>query len=186
MDEIIIIPNKMLGKLELGMGRNEIETILYNDSILRICTQEEEKTFKEMETVKYYNKTSLMYVIGYKDNKAFEICLDSAISDIYNVMLKGINVFKEKAEDIISKLKTYSSYTCDTDDEDLGTEYDFNELGISLWRELAFHPKIMNNKEFLELSKENQEIEKKYWYFQMINVHKYPEWNEFLQSLLAD
>lgn len=170
MDEIIIIPNKMVGKLELGMNRNEVENILHN-SILKIKNQEEER-FKEIEIVKYYSETSLMYVIGYKDNKAFEICLDNAISEICNVTLKDVNIFKEKAEDIISKLRIYSSYTWDTDDEDLGMQYNFDQLGISLWRESAFHPKLMQDKEFLELSKENQEIEKRYWYFQMINVHR--------------
>ncbi len=168
--KLIIIPNKSVGNIELNMSVNTIESTLYSNHILNINSKEE-KICNNIKTAKYYSDSTLLFIISYVSGSSFEICIDENISEFYDVVLDNTNMFKEKFSDIIYNLEKKSTYTCDTDDFEFGTEFDFTDLGITLWRERAFNDTILKSKFFNNLSSENQLNEEKYWYFQMINIH---------------
>ena len=39
---------------------------------------------------------------------------------------------------------------CNEKDLQLGTEYFFSEIGVRLWRERAFHPKLLKDPLYME------------------------------------
>lgn len=160
MKELIIIPNKSIGAIKLGMEREQVEKLFDYK-----C--EEEEQIGELLSVRY-NRSRI--IILYENNKVVEITLDSSISEEYNVILEEINLFTTKVEDIIKYLRNYSEYSYNSDDELLSTEYIFKDLGIVFWRESAFHPKLLDEDWFLEMSDENQEYEKKFWYFNTLTL----------------
>ena len=162
MKNLIIKPNKSIGQIKFGMTRNEINNLL-ND---------EKKISSQNNDINFFWYEDYIYLIGYKRNKVIEInIMDKALYK-YNVLLDGIDLFKNKVEDIIPYLKSKYELSFDGEDEDLSTLYEFTSLGISLWRESSFHSKLLNSKDFKLLSVENQEYEKKFLFFNSINLTK--------------
>ena len=52
----------------------------------------------------------------------------------------------------------------------LGTEYLFPEIGVRLWRERAFHLKLLKDPLYMEEMQAVLEDEYQYQYFQMVTV----------------
>ena len=99
----------------------------------------------------------------------FEICINNFGN--YKVVFNNIDLFHTKAEDIFDSLKRFSSYDCDCEDEYLSCTYYFKDLGMMLWRESAFHPKLLQEEWFQKLiavQEENLEYEKRFWFFNQI------------------
>lgn len=161
MKKLIIIPNNSIGNIKFDMTRNEIKKLL-ND----------EKVGKQNKNINFFWYEDYTYLIGYKENKVVEINITSNISNRYDVLLDNIDLFKNKVEDIIHYLKNKYLLTFDGEDEDLSTLYEFRSLGISLWRENSFHSKLLSSEEFKILSVENQEYEKKFWFFDTIKLQR--------------
>ena len=59
---------------------------------------------------------------------------------------------------------------CNEKDLQLGTEYFFPEIGVRLWRERAFHPKLLKDPLYMEEMQAVLEDEYQYQYFQMVTV----------------
>ena len=55
-------------------------------------------------------------------------------------------------------------------DLQLGTEYFFSEIGVRLWRERAFHPKLLKDPLYMEEMQAVLEDEYQYQYFQMVTI----------------
>lgn len=55
-------------------------------------------------------------------------------------------------------------------DLQLGTEYLFPEIGVRLWRERAFHLKLLKDPLYMEEMQAVLEDEYQYQYFQMVTV----------------
>lgn len=161
MKKLTIIPNKSIGAIKLGMERERVEKLFD-------YRHEEEEQIGELLSVRY-NRSQI--IILYENNKVVEITLDSSISEEYDVILEEINLFTTKVEDIIKYLRNYSEYSYNTDDELLSTEYVFKDMGIVFWRESAFHPKLLKENWFNEMSEENKEYEKRYWYFNTLTLN---------------
>lgn len=109
-----------------------------------------------------------------------EDCLDYddinyTLSDRYRVMLHDVDLFGEKAEDVIRKLEALTPCTYEGDaDKDLANEYIFPAWKIRFWRERAYHPKLMHDPEFIELismHEENLAYELQFWHFESVVVY---------------
>lgn len=109
-----------------------------------------------------------------------EDCLDYddinyTLSDRYRVMLHDVDLFGEKAEDVIRKLEALTPCTYEGDaDKDLANEYIFPAWKIRFWRERAYHPKLMQDPEFIELismQEENLAYELQFWHFESVVVY---------------
>ena len=66
------------------------------------------------------------------------------------------------------------SFACDCVDPELACNYRFPTLGLELWREMAYHPKLLDNPEFqahMRVLPENLEYEQTHgWTFQAVWV----------------
>ncbi|MFB5267816.1 hypothetical protein ACE41H_13630 [Paenibacillus enshidis] len=79
--------------------------------------------------------------------------------------IPGFNVFKTKAIELVDSIDKDFPY--DRTDREDGYIYYFPQLGLSLWRSGIFTDEMKDETWFKELSKENQEDEMKYEYFQI-------------------
>ena len=170
MNTYIIVPNQSLGELKLGMQKSEIDSLfstkkIEEKQISSLTFKGEEKT--NLLFVRYDNsKFTVLYDSSYR---AIEICAAIRCFEPGELMLYDMDLLQTRVEDIIPSLGKCSSYTYDDEeDEDLSTEYTFDSLGISLWRESGFHSKLLTSDDFLGLSLENQEYEKRFMFFESI------------------
>lgn len=68
-------------------------------------------------------------------------------------------------------LKELGEYDCDCYDEYLSWTYYFKAFAMNLWRESAFHPKLLKEDWFLELISEKEvdlEYEQRFCFFQQV------------------
>lgn len=167
----IVTPSKGIGNIQIGMSKTEIDNMFNpkyteEEKINHLVFNCEEKT--NLLSVRYNNS---MFVVLYdSSNTAIEI---SAAIDFFEdepLILYDMDLSRSKAEDIILTLRNYASFTYDGDDEDLSTTYIFKDLGITLWRESGFHSKLLNDNEFLSMSLEDQEYEKRFMFFNSISI----------------
>lgn len=145
MDILRILPFEGLNTIKLGMTPDEIATIL-----------------------------------GPPVHSRGEDCLDYddinyTLSDRYRGMLHDVDLFGEKAEDVIRKLEALTPCTYEGDaDKDLANEYIFPAWKIRFWRERAYHPKLMQDPGFIELismQEENLAYELQFWHFESVVVY---------------
>ena len=71
---------------------------------------------------------------------------------------------------MVAFLKQYSSCVYEWDDEDLSTNYEFPAIGVRLWREDAFHPKLLLDKKYMEEMKLVIDDMYHYLYFEIVAV----------------
>ena len=178
--EIIIEPNIGIDQLKLGMTSDEIEAAFLrmrndwaevgNTSVQMECSMETDDP--NLTTGRYEDDYSF-FLVQYQKGRAIEISIHKMLARSVPVKLFGVEVFALKAEQIIDWLKEKNSFTCDNDDQQLGTEYVFPEIGIRFWRERAFHFKLLKNIEYMRDMKEVLEDEYQYQYFELVTViHK--------------
>ncbi len=71
-------------------------------------------------------------------------------------------------EELIPRLAREAEFVCDCVDPELACNYRFPTLGLELWREMAYHPKLLDNPEFqahMRVLPENLEYEQTHgWY----------------------
>ena len=162
MDILRILPFEGLNTIKLGMTPDEIAAILGSP------------VHSRGEDCLDYD--DINYTIDFRNGHAWEICVNNyTLSDRYRVMLHDVDLFGEKAEDVIRKLEaltpcTYEGYA----DKDLANEYTFPAWKIRFWRERAYHPKLMQDPEFIEpisMHEENLAYELKFWHFESVVVY---------------
>ena len=77
-------------------------------------------------------------------------------------------------EELIPRLAREAEFACDCVDPELACNYRFPTLGLELWREMAYHPKLLDNPEFqahMRVLPENLEYEQTHgWTFQAVWV----------------
>ena len=69
-------------------------------------------------------------------------------------------------------MKQFSPCVYDAEDELLGTDYEFTDLGIRFWRELPFHEKLLQSEEYKYAEDWHIEEMYRYLYFDMVTVKK--------------
>lgn len=161
MKVINVYPYHGIGDILFGMTRRQVEQIISCNSY---C---EDKILNDgYISVRYED-----YHITYRDNEVVEICINEPLDNAYMVVFDGIDLFRTKAEEIFDTLKKFSKYDCDCYDEYLSSSYYFKAFNMTLWRESAFHPKLLKEDWFLELisaNEENLEYEQKFCFFQQV------------------
>ena len=162
MDILRILPFEGLNTIKLGMTQAEVASILGSPVNVR------------GEDCLDYD--DINYTISFRNDRAWEICVNNySLSDRYRVMLHDVDLFGDKAEDVIRKLERFTPCTYEGGaDKDLAFGYTFPAWNIRLWRDGAFHPKLMQDPEFLEfiaVQEENLEYEMRFWYFLSVAVY---------------
>ena len=101
------------------------------------------------------------------------ICATAAFvwfTKVASIKLFGMDMFNTTAECIIDSLMKKDKVICNEKDLQLGTEYIFPKSGVRLWRERAFHPKLLKDPLYMEEMQAVLEDEYQYQYFQMVTI----------------
>ena len=174
MDSLVITPHQGIGPLKLGMSPQDILTAVEQ---LRAEAQLSSSTPVDItrETVGHltcirYQGDEFFFLVQYYQNRAVEIGLDGELSHHVPILLYGLEVFHLQAEDLVNTLKAHSTCIYDLEDEQLSTEYLFPQLGLRLWREMPFHPKLLSDPAYCEEMALVLDEMNAYLYFQLISV----------------
>lgn len=113
---------------------------------------------------------SFFFMVRYRENRAVEVAVDHELREHAIIMLYDIDVFQTLAEQLVTSLKQYSSCSYDMEDEQLSTNYEFNDIGVRLWREQPFHQKLLFDQSYMkEMALVIDEMYR-YLYFEIIAV----------------
>ena len=64
-------------------------------------------------------------------------------SENIRILYRGQDLIHTHVEDVIAVLSKESGFVCDCVDHDLADTYNFPVLGLELWREEPYHPKLL-------------------------------------------
>lgn len=118
-----------------------------------------------------YISDMFWFLVTYRDNRAVEISVDRLIREWMPVTLCGFDLFETPADELIPALKGKAPCVCDTEDEDLGYEYRFDTLGVRFWREDVFHPKLLQDENYVQEMAEVLEDQKHFRYFNIVSIY---------------
>ena len=163
MKEIIIIPHIGIGQLKLGMAPDELEKTLLqmkrqwsnssNEAMqMERCAETDDPN---LITGRYMDNDSF-FLVQYRNGKATEIGIQRDLSKVASIKLFGMDMFNTTAECIIDSLMKKDKVICNEKDLQLGTEYIFPKSGVRLWRERAFHPKLLKDPLYMTLFSSNR------------------------------
>lgn len=150
MEILKVVPNKSIGKIQIGMDRQEVYSIL--------------GTPDKQESLEWIDD----YHIEYADDKVIFIEIPDSFADTHFVLFEGADLFRTEAKLLVKYISEYGKY--DENDSELGYSYSFKELGLGLWRPVIFEYDMVNDPEFQELEPENQEDEFRHLFFESICV----------------
>ncbi|ACX65319.1 hypothetical protein MHI43_15680 [Paenibacillus sp. FSL H8-0457] len=166
MDAIIITPHVGIGPFRLGMCREEVERTFQslghlradngipgNPSYIEILFMREHFEYDANSRVKFIQLINPQY--------SGNICIPC--------LFQGVDVFTTKAEDLIHTFSKYYSMVGDVDPR-TGFSFAIQELELCFWREGIMNDEIIKDPGFLEMSEENQELEKRYFYFTTVSI----------------
>ena len=154
MQSLSVIPHVGIGPLKLGMSPEQIleaitllrfEWPLPNTREIQISEHDEDDGF----TLRYQDG-SFFFMVRYRDNRAVEVAVDYSLSEHAIIMLYDIAVFQTPAEQLVASLKQLSPCSYDMEDEQLSTNYEFTDIGVRLWREEPFHPKLLSDESYMK------------------------------------
>lgn len=176
MKELSILPHVGIWELKLGMSPKEIL-----EKINRLCAEFHLPEMNEFQISKddevdgkyylRYQSDFFFFLVQYDDKEqAVEIGIDRLISEQAVVRLYDLDVFKTPAEELILYLKKVSSCSYDDMDEQLSTNYEFNDIGIRLWREHPFHEKLLKDPAYIEEMRDTLHEMFRYRYFDIAAV----------------
>lgn len=112
----------------------------------------------------------LFFLVSYQGDYAVEIGVDRSLSSMATVSLYNMDVFNTPAEQLVFALKEFSPCSYDLDDELLSTNYEFAEIGIRLWRDAAFHPKLLLDEKYMSEMSQVIDDMRQYLYFDLIAI----------------
>ena len=158
-------PNEGMGPFTLGMTQAEAEDALNK------LNEEEHQAVEVWHRFGGYGSPQT-FQLEYEDGKLSRIGLDRC--EDLKVLYRGLDLTGTHAEDLIPALAKENGYVCDCEDHELACTYEFPALGLELWRESAYHPKLLTYPEFQELIQalpENLEYEQDHgWCFAQVWV----------------
>lgn len=158
-------PNEGMGPFTLGMTQAEAEDALNK------LNEEEHQAVEVWHRFGGYGSPQT-FQLEYEDGKLSRIGLDRC--EDLKVLYRGLDLTGTHAEDLIPALAKETGYVCDCEDHELACTYEFPALGLELWRESAYHPKLLTYPEFQELIQalpENLEYEQDHgWCFAQVWV----------------
>ncbi|WP_411342600.1 hypothetical protein ACE3MZ_13050 [Paenibacillus sp. WLX1005] len=148
----------------------EINSLVGIDSILLGMNETEVK--EKIKESSFNNFEELFSGLEYdSNNKLNYIEISNPFGEFdLQLLYNGIDLFKTKADDIIKLISEHNAYIQD-DESEMGFNFIFQELGIAFWRPNVITEDMLNSKEFLtELTPENQEYEKRNFYFTTVSL----------------
>lgn len=167
MNVINIIPQVGIGPFRLGMIKEEVERTFRNldhwrvddgnsnnPSYIEILFMRENFEFDANDRVKFIQLMNPHYYSS-------DFCIPC--------LFQGVDVFTTKAEVLIESLRRTYPMVGD-DDPRTGFSFAIQELEMSFWREGIMNDDLMKDMLFLQMSEENQEIEKRYFYFTTVSI----------------
>ena len=158
-------PNEGMGPFTLGMTQAEAEDALNK------LNEEEHQAVEVWHRFGGYGSPQT-FQLEYEDGKLSRIGLDR--SEDLKVLYRGLDLTGTHAEELIPALAKETGYVCDCEDHELACTYEFPALGLELWRESAYHPKLLTYPDFQELIQalpENLEYEQDHgWCFAQVWV----------------
>lgn len=171
-----VTPHVGIGPLKLGMTMSEMENAarrlcqeLYDRPDADRFLQLSQDAFGSCVTIRY-NCGALFFLADFLEEKAVSVGVDRWTGELVPILLDGTNVFSTPAEPLLELLKEKDSLRFDGQDEQLACDCLFPALGIRLWREQAFHPKLLLDPLWVEEMQAVLEDEKENLYFQIIRV----------------
>lgn len=169
MKEIVVIPNESVAELHLGMTREQVEGIVAglcaaNGGTGNIPESESTDVEAQFATYRLW-PTGIYYYVSYLDDALCHITVNGGIEGQTVATLYGIDLFSQKAQEVVAQLLPYGRCVCDRPDPLLAYTYYFPTLGILLWREMPYHPKLLQQQAYLDLSLENLQYERQFEYF---------------------
>ena len=174
MKLLSVIPHVGIGPLKLGMSPKQIlDAINQIRSDLSLPDNREIQISQDNEDDGFslrYIDDSFFFMVRYRDYQAVEVAVDYELREHTIIMLYNMDVFKTLAEQLVTSLKQFSSCSYDLEDEQLSTNYEFNDIGVRLWREQPFHPKLLSDESYMkEMALVIDEMYR-YLYFEIIAV----------------
>lgn len=168
LEVLEVHPFEGCGKIKLGMTIEEVEAVAH-------CALDD---LRRLDDFYYHTEAyqawydNMRYRVNYIDGRVAELLVNGR--DEVAPMLYGVAVLQEKVVDVIAKLRQHASCIYDSPDIDLGYFYYFEAMGVTLWREGVYHPKLMEDadyrREFEAMCPENQEEERAFQYFQTVSL----------------
>ena len=173
MKTLRVLPNVGIGLLELGMSPNQILAAIKTECYDLIVPGKDIEISEDKEDDGYtlrYITGSFFFMVRYRNGTAIEISVDRELGNGINVVLYDIDVFNTPVEDLVNYLKRFDECIYDTEDEQLSTNYEFNGIGICLWREEPFHEKLLLDRAYMEKMSLVIEEMYRYLYFDIVTV----------------
>lgn len=161
MDKLIIRPSTGIGNVRLGMNREEVLEAI---GMCFYSTYDKHNLCDE-----YFNYNLRVY---YNDKGIVNFIEDLYyISKYVQVIFEGIDVFKTKADELVSFIeKNCDKYNRNDSDSQFGYGYIFENIGLSLWRSNVFKEETMHEEWFQKLGPEEKEEELRFQYFEKVSV----------------
>ena len=176
MTSLIVTPHRGIGPLRLGMNHHQILTAIYmlnHELHLPLSTNIaiSKDFYDELLGIRYLSNC-FFFMVQYRNNRAVEIAVGCELSHYIPILLYDMDFFHTPALEMIEALKKLSPVTHDLEDEDLSYNYEFPKLGLRLWREDAFHPKLLKDAQYMKEMELVMDEMYRYQYFQLIAVQK--------------
>lgn len=177
MDALEIFPGQGLGPLRLGIPPEALEGTLtrlridWSPAPVSIWAERQAETDAPGLITGRYGDERSFFLVQYQNGQAVEIGVDRLLDETLPVLWEGLPLFRLPAEEVVAALSRKSPVLCDHPDTDLGTDYRFPALGLRLWRERAFHPKLLQDPDYRRDMAEVLEKETRYRYFQLAAVY---------------
>lgn len=167
MHKLLIEPNVGIGKVKLGMTREEVHRVMGNNYF--------SFTRNAVNIDAYY---SSCFQINYDKNYVVEfIEMANGIAGHFQVVFEEVDVFKTKAEALVAYVEKFAGYDKDSAESKSGYSYIFKDIGLSLWRPRVFKEEFLQESWFQELKQEIKEDEMKYWYFEAVGLGRKGYWD---------
>ncbi|WP_338709079.1 hypothetical protein [Paenibacillus amylolyticus] len=181
MEEIVITPHIGIGPFQLGMSRVEVEQAFQNldhwraDDGIPVNLSYIEMLFMR-EHFEYDSSGKVKFIQLMNPNYYSQLRIPC--------LFQGTDVFTTKVEDLIHALMKKYPMIGDNDPR-TGYSFAFQELELCFWREGIMNDEILKDPDFLEMSEENQELEKRYFYFTTISIGA-PRYFDFMDDNQPD
>ena len=117
-----------------------------------------------------YMDNDSFFLVQYRNGKATEIGIQRELSKVASIKLFGLDMFNTTAECIIDSLMKKDNVVCNEKDLQQHINRRVPEIGVRLWRERAFHLKLLKDPLYMEEMQAVLEDEYQYQYFQMVTV----------------
>lgn len=173
MRTLRIIPNVGIGLLELGMSPDQILVAIKTECCDLMVPGKNIEISKDEEDDGYtlrYITGSFFFMVRYRNDNAKEISVDRDLGKAMNIALFDVDVFNTPAEEVVNYTKQFSKCSYDAKDEQLSTNYEFDDIGIRFWREEPFHKKLLSDKAYMEEMSSVIEDMYRYLYFDIVTI----------------